>query len=99
VDDGVSKLNEAEATAASDAVAALLGGGQYTVSDIAVMMPYAAQARLIRCMTRQLSTSAPPYVEVSSTDGFQGREKEAVVFQLCEVTAMEPRVSSLIGVE
>ena len=80
VDDGVSKLNEAEAAAACDAVAALLGGGQCTVSDIAVVTPYAAQARLIRRMTRQLSTSGPPYVEVSSTDGFQGREKEAVVF-------------------
>jgi len=79
MDDGVSKLNEAEAAAACDAVAALLAGGQCTVSDIAVVTPYAAQARLIRRMTRQL-TRAPPYVEVSSTDGFQGREKEAVVF-------------------
>jgi len=79
LDDGVSKLNEAEAAAACDAVAALLAGGQCTVSDIAVVTPYAAQARLIRRMTRQL-TQGPPYVEVSSTDGFQGREKEAVVF-------------------
>ena len=81
MDDGVSKLNEAEAAAACDAVAALLAGGQCGVSDIAVVTPYAAQARLIRRMTRQLSRNAgPPYVEVSSTDGFQGREKEAVVF-------------------
>lgn len=81
MDDGVSKLNEAEAAAACDAVAALLAGGQCTVSDIAVVTPYAAQARLIRRMTRQLTQdSGPPYVEVSSTDGFQGREKEAVVF-------------------
>jgi hypothetical protein len=80
VDDGVSKLNEAEAAAACDAVSALLAGGQCTVSDIAVVTPYAAQARLIRRMTRQLSQSGPPYVEVSSTDGFQGREKEAVIF-------------------
>ena len=81
MDDGVSKLNEAEAAAACDAVAALLAGGQCGVSDIAVVTPYAAQARLIRRMTRQLSrNSGPPYVEVSSTDGFQGREKEAVVF-------------------
>ena len=81
MDDGVSKLNEAEAAAACDAVAALLAGGQCGVSDIAVVTPYAAQARLIRRMTRQLSRNAgPPFVEVSSTDGFQGREKEAVVF-------------------
>jgi hypothetical protein len=81
MDDGVSKLNEAEAAAACDAVAALLQGGQCTVSDIAVVTPYAAQARLIRRMTRQLTqNSGPPFVEVSSVDGFQGREKEAVVF-------------------
>jgi len=81
MDDGVSKMNEAEAAAACDAVAALLGGGQCGVSDIAVVTPYAAQARLIRRMTRRLTqNTGPPYIEVSSVDGFQGREKEAVVF-------------------
>jgi len=79
MDDGVSKLNEAEAAAACDAVEALLQGGQCSVSDIAVVTPYAAQVRLIRRMTRKL-VQRPPFVEVSSTDGFQGREKEAVVF-------------------
>ena len=81
MDDGVSKMNEAEAAAACDAVAALLSGGQCGPSDIAVVTPYAAQARLIRRMTRRLTqNSGPPYIEVSSVDGFQGREKEAVVF-------------------
>ena len=51
------------------------------MSDIAVVTPYAAQARLIRRMTRRLmDATGPPYIEVSSVDGFQGREKEAVVF-------------------
>eukprot|EP00978_Attheya_sp_CCMP212_P033263 scaffold133473_cov53-Attheya_sp.AAC.2 len=81
LDDGVSKLNEAEAAAACDAVAALLAGGQCTVGDIAVVTPYAAQVRLIRRLTRKLTQNrGPPFVEVSSTDGFQGREKEAVIF-------------------
>jgi len=81
MDDGVSKTNEAEAAAACDAVAALLSGGQCTPSDIAVVTPYAAQARLIRRMTRRLTqNSGQTYIEVSSVDGFQGREKEAVVF-------------------
>jgi len=79
VDDGVSKKNEEEAVAACDAVSALLAGGQCTPLDIAVVTPYAAQVRLIRRLTRKL-VSSPPYVEVSSTDGFQGREKEAVIF-------------------
>merc|ERR1711957_702572 len=77
-DDGVSKMNEAEAAAATDAVSALLQGG-CAVGDIAVVTPYAAQVRLLRRMIRQL-VQHPPYVEVSSTDGFQGREKEAVIF-------------------
>lgn len=82
MDDGVSKMNEAEAAAACDAVAALLAGGQCTPSDIAVVTPYAAQARLIRRMTRRLTASDATQIniEVSSVDGFQGREKEAVVF-------------------
>ncbi len=81
MDDGVSKMNEAEAAAACDAVAALLSGGQCTPSDIAVVTPYAAQARLIRRMTRRLTqNSGHGYIEVSSVDGFQGREKQAVVF-------------------
>ena len=81
MDDGVSKFNEAEAEIACNTVAMLLSGGQCTVSDIAVVTPYAAQAKLIRRMTRRLQQSTgPPYIEVSSVDGFQGREKEAVVF-------------------
>ncbi|KAG7371098.1 superfamily I DNA/RNA helicase [Nitzschia inconspicua] len=82
LDDGVSKMNEAEAEAACDAVAALLSGGQCTPSDIAVVTPYAAQARLIRRLTRRLlpQNAGQSYIEVSSVDGFQGREKEAVVF-------------------
>jgi superfamily I DNA and/or RNA helicase len=53
MDDGVGKFNEAEAAAACDAVSAvsaLLARGQCTVSDVAVVTPYAAQARLIRRM-------------------------------------------------
>jgi superfamily I DNA and/or RNA helicase len=80
IDDGASKANEAEASAVVDAVVALLGGGQCKISDIAVVTPYAAQVRLIRRGLREVLPRGPPFVEVSSTDGFQGREKEAVVF-------------------
>ena len=79
-DDGVSKANEAEAVEVCNAVVSLLEGGQCTVSDIAVVTPYAAQVRLIRRQLREVLPRGPPFVEVASTDGFQGREKEAVVF-------------------
>lgn len=81
IDDGGSKYNQSEAEAACHAVQLLLEGGQCSIPDIAVVTPYAAQARLIRRMLRGLRQNAgPPYIEVSSVDGFQGREKEAVVF-------------------
>jgi len=79
IDDGVSKANEAEAEAVCHSVSLLLEGGQCGPQDIAVVTPYAAQVRLVRRLTKKL-VSGPPYIEVSSTDGFQGREKEAVVF-------------------
>ena len=44
--------------------------------DIAVIAPYAAQVRLLR---EQLDV---PGLEIDSVDGFQGREKEAVVISL-----------------
>jgi len=80
IDDGASKANEAEALEVCNAVVHLLDGGQCTVSDIAVVTPYTAQVRLIRRHLRSMLPLGPPFVEVSSTDGFQGREKEAVIF-------------------
>ncbi len=80
IDDGVSKANEEEAVEVCHAVVQLLSGGQCTVADIAVVTPYTAQVRLIRRKLRSVLPQGPPFVEVSSTDGFQGREKEAVIF-------------------
>ncbi|GAX22248.1 hypothetical protein FisN_19Lh318 [Fistulifera solaris] len=77
LDDGVSKYNVEEAQAAVQAVQMLLQGGQCTPADIAVVTPYAAQAKFIRRLIRQ---SIAEFLEVSSVDGFQGREKQAVVF-------------------
>jgi len=86
-----SKYNTAEAHAAVDVVEMLLEGGQCTVHDIAIVTPYIAQVRLIRRLLRRLNYDTVEHItnqdavsvnniEVSSTDGFQGREKEAVIF-------------------
>jgi len=48
-----------------------------TADDIAVITPYAAQVRLLRSRLAQT-----PGLEIDSVDGFQGREKEAVVISL-----------------
>lgn len=73
--DGESRLNRREADFACRKVRALLECG-LEASDIAVIAPYAAQVRLLR------ERLAVPGLEVDSVDGFQGREKEAVVISL-----------------
>jgi ATP-dependent RNA/DNA helicase IGHMBP2 len=47
--------------------------------DVAVITPYAAQARLLRA---HLGPEVERGLEVGTVDGFQGREKEAVVVDL-----------------
>lgn len=70
--DGESRLNRREADLACRKVKSLLDCGVQP-SQIAVIAPYAAQVRLLR---EKLDV---PGLEVDSVDGFQGREKEAVV--------------------
>jgi len=73
--DGESRLNRQEAALVCRKVQGLLDCG-VAPSDIAVIAPYAAQVRLLR---ERLSI---PGLEIDSVDGFQGREKEAVVISL-----------------
>ena len=47
-------------------------------ADIGIITPYAAQAAEIRKVLR--SRGVPPVVEVRTVDGFQGREKEVILF-------------------
>jgi superfamily I DNA and/or RNA helicase len=73
--DGDSRLNEREAALAGRKVQALLSLG-VSPQAIAAIAPYSAQVRLLR---QQLAATG---VEVDSVDGFQGREKEAVIISL-----------------
>lgn len=73
--DGESRSNPQEAALVCRKVQALLDGA-VPAADIAVIAPYAAQVRLLR---DQLPIEE---LEVDSVDGFQGREKEAVVISL-----------------
>jgi superfamily I DNA and/or RNA helicase len=73
--DGESRLNRQEAELVVRKVRELLEAG-LAPADIAVIAPYAAQVRLLREL---LAVSG---LEIDSVDGFQGREKEAVVISL-----------------
>ena len=73
--DGESRLNRREAALACRKVGQLLDSG-VAPGCIGVISPYAAQVRLLREL---LPDSG---LEVDSVDGFQGREKEAIVISL-----------------
>jgi ATP-dependent RNA/DNA helicase IGHMBP2 len=73
--DGESRRNPQEAALVVRKVRLLLDNG-VAPQDIAVIAPYAAQVRLLR---NELPIAG---LEIDSVDGFQGREKEAVVISL-----------------
>jgi superfamily I DNA and/or RNA helicase len=72
---GQSRFNRQEALLVCRKVRELVDAG-IAATAIAVITPYAAQVRLLR---QELNM---PQVEVDSVDGFQGREKEAVIISL-----------------
>lgn len=75
-EDTGSRRNVQEASLAVKKVRALLALGVQP-SQIGVITPYRAQVRLLRERLADV-----PGVEIDSVDGFQGREKEAIVVSL-----------------
>lgn len=73
--EGSSRDNPGEADYVARLVGDLLAAGVRS-SDIAVISPYAAQVRLLRSLLPDAD------LEIDTVDGFQGREKEAVVISL-----------------
>jgi len=73
--DGESRLNAEEAAIVGRQVQTLLDAG-INPRQIAVIAPYAAQVRALR---EQLVIEG---LEIDTVDGFQGREKEAVIISL-----------------
>ncbi len=73
--DGLSKRNPHEAELVLRKVRSLIEAG-LSPQDIAVIAPYAAQVRLLR---DQFTGEG---LEIDTVDGFQGREKEAVLITL-----------------
>jgi ATP-dependent RNA/DNA helicase IGHMBP2 len=74
--DGESRFNPQEAALAEKKVRELVAAG-VGAEDIAVIAPYSAQVRRLRKLLADVEG-----LEIDSVDGFQGREKEAVVLSL-----------------
>jgi superfamily I DNA and/or RNA helicase len=70
-----SRRNPREADVVARKVRALLDAG-VPAEGIAVIAPYSAQVKLLRDLL------AVPGLEIDSVDGFQGREKEAIVVSM-----------------
>ncbi|MDP6119174.1 MAG: IGHMBP2 family helicase [Planctomycetota bacterium] len=73
--DGQSRQNPSEAELVQKKVQTLLDSG-VPPDAIGVISPYAAQVRHLRQLMGDLG------VEIDSVDGFQGREKEAIVISM-----------------
>jgi ATP-dependent RNA/DNA helicase IGHMBP2 len=73
--EGSSRVNRQEGELVAKQVEALLATGLQP-EQLAVITPYAAQARLLRELIKI------PNLEIDTVDGFQGREKDAVIVSL-----------------
>jgi ATP-dependent RNA/DNA helicase IGHMBP2 len=73
--DGDSRFNRMEAELVLKKARALLAAG-LAPAEMAIISPYSAQVRLLRERLSQ------PEIEIDSVDGFQGREKEAIILSL-----------------
>ncbi|KAH8175956.1 AAA domain-containing protein [Sarocladium implicatum] len=78
---GESKSNEMEAALVKQHVMQLTQSG-IRAHDIAIVTPYNAQLALLAPLKEQF-----PGIELGSVDGFQGREKEAVIVSLVRSNA------------
>ncbi|EME87373.1 uncharacterized protein MYCFIDRAFT_26275 [Pseudocercospora fijiensis CIRAD86] len=77
-----SKVNEAEALIVREHIINLVNSG-VKADDIAVVTPYNGQLALLSQMLKE----QVPGLELGSVDGFQGREKEAVIVSLVRSNA------------
>lgn len=75
----VSKFNEGEARVAMSHVGRLVSAG-LRPADIGVITPYAAQVGRLRELRNESKGLAA--LEISTVDGFQGREKEAIIISM-----------------
>lgn len=76
-EEGDSKDNPGEAAAVMALVRRLIKSGAAQPEDIGVITPYSAQVGVLRDLRAADDNLAK--LEISTVDGFQGREKEAII--------------------
>ena len=76
-DEAGSSLNHGEARVVEEYMRRLLDAG-IRQQDIGILTPYSAQVGLLRAMLK----NTYPDLEIGTVDGFQGREKEAILLCL-----------------
>ncbi|MBI87702.1 MAG: hypothetical protein CMB67_01555 [Euryarchaeota archaeon] len=74
--DGASKENPAEAAWVVKILMDFVESGGLSLSQVGIVTPYAGQVRAIRDMLPEQFQS----VEVRTVDGYQGREKDVIIF-------------------
>ncbi len=83
-EEGSSRSNYAEAAKVLNVVKGLLEIGDLSTRDIGVITPYNGQVRILSDLFQQAGGRelGEPFhgLEIKSVDGYQGREKEVIVF-------------------
>ncbi|CEG00009.1 P-loop containing nucleoside triphosphate hydrolase [Ostreococcus tauri] len=84
--DNLSYSNRVEAERVLEILLGVLSAGELRPCHVGIVTPYAAQVKLIRSMLRQRGVrtgvdrdTGEAGIEVSSVDGYQGREKELMI--------------------
>jgi len=89
--EGTSWSNKSEVEAVQELLKSLCAWDDITPEEIGIITPYAAQARLLRrtlgCPPPGQRSAGGLNVEVSSVDGFQGREKDVIIVSTVRANA------------
>merc|ERR1712087_919419 len=87
--EGKSFINLVEVHTIVELLNSVLKVGDIQAGQVGIITPYAAQARLLRTYLglTEKSNRNVPQPEVSSVDGFQGREKELIFISTVRANA------------
>ncbi|KAG7874381.1 hypothetical protein KL938_004996 [Ogataea parapolymorpha] len=77
-----SRYNDGECLVVLKHVRSLVEDHNVKQEDIGIISPYSAQVSSLRKLLREETEHPFPDIEISTVDGFQGREKEVIILSL-----------------